>query len=235
MDERILLFLHPPKTGGSSLIKNIYDQYASPNSGTLPDQLYHDGVLYYPGEGFFVDACSEIPESVFEVLKRDDLKCVVGHFCYGIHRIIPRVTTYATILRHPLDRVSSLYRHLYKDRSLSIRQFVEKEPWPGVDNDQTRRIAGGIHLTGSCTDETLEVAKENLTKRFEVVGTTENMAVTLESFRKTYRWKNEVYSYLSGHDPDGDQFELDDISKEIIMKKNEFDERLYSFAISSRS
>ena len=124
-DNPILLQLHIPKTAGSTFKKLLNRQLfggaknGEPDRSTDPAIQIYEGVYYYPrgleenhpkiSQGA---SDSEVPEEVRKVLRRPDLRAVLGHFGFGIHRHIPRNSVYMTILRDPVDRVLSLYYHI---------------------------------------------------------------------------------------------------------------------------
>jgi hypothetical protein len=107
--------------------------------------------------------------------------------CFGLHKLIDRPTTYATMLRYPLERVTSSYWHLKTwrghfnnrlapkdagftlDSKASLDEFIHKYRLRELDNDQTRRIAGVGPEFGGCTRSLLE-SKVKYTAAFFVSG-----------------------------------------------------------------
>lgn len=88
-------FLHIPKTGGTSFT-HLIDSYYN-NAEILPYQTWPQLLPHWP----------------FDISK---IKLVRGHFEYGIHRIFGRENMrYFTILRDPVKRVLSSYRHITVD------------------------------------------------------------------------------------------------------------------------
>src|SRR5262245_59671374 len=119
----ILLYLHLPKCGGTTLSGIIYHQvaakvhYEAEKDPFNPENyLFHAGIYYFGGKdasaGFFKDLELTIPNLVKRALGREDMRAVVGHFWFGIHTYLARPWTYVTVLRRPLVRVVSLYSHM---------------------------------------------------------------------------------------------------------------------------
>lgn len=106
------------------------------------------------------------------------LKCVYGHFRYGVHRHFPGNPVYITMLRDPLQRILSMYYFIrsrpqnklhHKVKNMSFTQFVtsqDREIQVPLRNHQTRMLSGGRHPS-------LQLAKQNIINHFAVVGITE--------------------------------------------------------------
>src|SRR5262249_44432468 len=128
LDGHVLLYLHIPKTAGSSMTYVIYDQYNDSTGSCEEAGMFCEGIYYYPGEPDLVRAdhpCRTFELSIFAgAVSRSDLRAVVGHFAFGLHTLIDRPTTYATLLRHPLERIVSLYCHLKR-----WPVYGQNEPW----------------------------------------------------------------------------------------------------------
>ncbi|MHB1561444.1 MAG: sulfotransferase family 2 domain-containing protein, partial [Isosphaeraceae bacterium] len=194
-----------------------------------------------------------IPDEVRRVLGRDDLRAVVGHFWFGVHRHIARPWHYITLLRHPIDRVLSLYYHVkthypnhsqprrdqYRNRlvrpadidGMSLEEFVEHPPFREVENDQVRRISGIEPALGGCTEHMLEEAKQNLRRHFAMVGVTERFDETLVLLKRKYGWTRDLLYYPRNTNPARPATEtIPMATREAILRRNELDHELYRFA-----
>lgn len=101
---------------------------------------------------------------------------------YGAHEHMPVRCEYVTVLRHPVERVVSVYkqivkdqRHMLHDRVMGSRIGLEEYVESGMDegqteNSQTRQLSG--RQFGVVDAAALDEAKRNLEK-FRVVGLTE--------------------------------------------------------------
>jgi Galactose-3-O-sulfotransferase len=247
----ILLFLHIPKTAGSTLHPVVHEQYADAGCGNAPELRLLEGLLYDRGEGFFKPPGNPIPAYVATALEDHDVRAVVGHFSFGVHRLARRSATYMTMLRAPADRVTSLYFHLKtwspearapeawfpgeSDRPFTqettLEEFVTSYALRELDNDQTRRVSGIEPRFGECTRDMLDVAKRNMEEHFDVVGLTERFDESLALASHVFGWTSEI-----GYWPDvvnEARVPVSQISlaaREAILDRNELDRELYQFA-----
>jgi hypothetical protein len=222
----IPLYLHIPKCGGSTVTNVIYQQCSTKTSGGEKTKYWHRGVYFYPA-GLFSRPSSPSNPEVGRMLKRPDLRAVVGHFSFGIHQHVTVPSVYVTVMRDPVSRILSLYDELKRQKriDMTLDNFVLKAPFPDTENDQARRIAG----TGG--EQMLEIAIRNLTQHFAVVGITEQMDETLFLMHHTFGWSNTLVSYpknVSFHRTDPNSV-ADDIRR-LIVERNSLDVALYRIA-----
>ena len=96
MTDGPVAFFHVPKTGGLSLTAAMVRQYP---------------------RGRIKDLWLQKPETISEFLampqeERERIWAVTGHFPFGIHEHLAPHTRYVTLLRDPVKRLLSEYRHL---------------------------------------------------------------------------------------------------------------------------
>lgn len=206
--EKLLIFLHIMKTGGTTLTNIICNQYAENihyRKGWMPS-----GVLEY-----------------YDELEKADSLC--GHFWFGVHRYLSRPFTYITLLRDPIEQVISWFYYRYKSQHLdqfngSLDEYISSNKFNHETvNLQTRFI---------CGDKTsdLERAKENLKKHFTLVGITELFDESVFLMKKELGWENIGYKRVNTNNnrPDKNQILQSTINK--IKEKNKMDLELYYFA-----
>lgn len=226
--ETLLLYLHIPKAGGTTLGEFIYNQCRNDDNNNEP--FIKNGV-FFTADGFFKtsEATSHIQMETH--LKRDDLRAVIGHFSFGIHKFLNRPFHYITILREPVSRVISLYHYLKLEIQISLQEFAESCPYPEIDNDQTRRIAGVNPKIGKCSVADLQMAKDNLRQHFEVVGTTERFDETVALLKRKFNWNKEFATYPRNVNTyqKGD-FVHSKETTEAIINRNLFDIELHRYA-----
>src|SRR6266480_4084078 len=219
MDHEALIFLHIPKAAGTTLNRIIEWQY-SPLSIFTIDPLQ----IRATPERF----------RTFSERRRRQLRVVRGHMVYGIHEFLPQGATYITMLRHPVSRLLSAYSFILrrplnpmhrklKGGRLGIEAFVRLTP--NRQNLQCRILAGVEDVT--CDQRVLDIAKENITKSFSVVGLCERFKESLLLIAKTFDWEIPYYENrkVSKVRP-----ALEPNVVRMIQEYNRFDMELYEFA-----
>jgi len=128
-----IIFLHIPKTAGTTLREIVHTQYPAENI-----------IAIYPDEPFMnMETFSQLPPK-----EKDTADIFIGHFSYGFHQHLSgnRPYKYATMLRHPLSRSLSLYNHLknrqFEELEISLSEILKSKQGNQFKNSQTRHIAG---------------------------------------------------------------------------------------------
>jgi hypothetical protein len=173
-----IIFLHIPKTAGTTLRNIIYAQYAT-------DRI----IPIYRDERFMdMETFSQLsPE------QKDAADIFIGHFAYGFHQRLSgnRPYKYATMLRHPISRGLSLYNHLknlqFAGSEISFWEILKSKRANQFQNSQTRHIAGW----GS--KELLDEAIDNIEKDFLFVGITERFNESLLLAGHDLGWRLQPY------------------------------------------
>lgn len=248
----VIIYLHIPKVGGSTLEKIIYSHLHLDKTNIVDSfgdgfHLIYSGIYHFKpniSAGFFKEENFCVPDKIKMILSREDLRAVLGHCWFGIHEYISKPSIYITLLRNPIERIVSLYHHLInwpwvKDweskssEGMTLEEFVIKAPYSEIDNDQTRRISGLDPDIGKCTKATLKVAKENLRKHFSLVGVTERFNETLILLKRNLGWEQEILYYpklVNKNRPSASS--LPKQTLDAIRERNELDIELYEFANS---
>jgi hypothetical protein len=174
--------MHVPKTGGTSLRASLQQAFGPVGSA----------LLYPPA-----DLAGAISRGEFDAMPgrtRDELRLVMGHFRYGIHRQLGRPWRYATLVRDPVERIVSLYYHYrnlpgvrrgsreYRERlrlrwrRVSLGDWVFKERRVEADNIMVRYLVGGSDFGfGRCSEELFQQAMANVEREFIGLLVTEDM------------------------------------------------------------
>jgi hypothetical protein len=228
-----VVFLHLPKTGGSTLSAALRYKYPS---RTL---LLEDTSDAFGG-------VRDVP-----LPARRAARVVAGHLHYGVHRYIPQKCEHVTMLREPVGRVVSMYHHIrshprhrlhaeLSGSDMGIEEFAARARDAGLDNLQTRMISGrkpgqtpaqgesGPWLAPRLDEGDLDEAKRNL-ERFLLVGLTERFDESFIVLRRALGWRLPMYetrnvSRRIGSTPPTEA------ALELIRERNRLDLELYEHA-----
>ncbi len=219
MANKALVFLHIPKTAGTTLNRIIEWQYD-------PTAIFTIDPHHFRATATRFESFSEERRRGYHVVR--------GHLFYGIHKYLPQGATYLTMLRDPVSRLLSSYyfilrRPLHplhaklKREGLGVEELIRLTPHR--QNLQCRAIAG-VGDVGTCDESTLETAKQNLERSFSVVGLSERFEDSLLLMMAEFGWR--VPFYINGKvakaGPKPDQG-----LSELIREHNRLDVELYDF------
>jgi hypothetical protein len=216
----ILVFLHLPKTAGTTLMHVLEREYGRDSILNLYESQYGDEVA---------------------ALGKDDLdrtRVIAGHFYFGLHTHVSRPCHYFTFLRDPVKRVISHYRFVRRQpthylypaaSSMTVAEYVEFCDAAEPNNDQTRLLAGKEMASdeGACSADMLPVAKRNL-DRHAAVGVTEAFDLSLLLIRRIFGWSVPFYA-RQNVDTRARGESLPAGVREVIRRYNELDIELYRY------
>jgi hypothetical protein len=216
MDREALIFLHIPKTAGTTLNRIIEWQYSPFAIFTMDPHR-----IRATAERFKL--LSEERRRRFQVVR--------GHLFYGIHEFLPQGATYITLLRDPVARLLSSYffvlrrplnplHRKLKTEKLSIEDCLRL--FPERNNTQCRFIAG-ITDPGISDERLLETAKENL-KSFSVVGLCEKFEESLVLIAERFGWN---IPYYENHKVAKSRPKIEPRLAELIREHNRLDVERY--------
>jgi hypothetical protein len=190
MNDAVTLFMHLPRAGGTTLASVVWRQFG--------DAAFYDVYGLDPRDR--VKELFAMPES-----ERDRIRCVSGHFLYGVHEAFERPCRYITMLRDPVERLISSYHYmktkpknwLYKEivgGNLSFEEFVHSEGLVRyeVRNLQTRQLAA-VEPPEQVNEQHGDLALQRLREQFALVGVTERFDDFLLTARQLFGWQNILY------------------------------------------
>jgi len=230
--QRLIIFLHLPRTAGSTL-RHIIERQYDPSS-----------ILNLYGSDFGEEVAAIPPTQM------DRLCVVMGHFYFGVHTFLSKPFTYITLLRDPIERIISHYYYAQRApshyfyhaaRKLSLKEFVEycsrssNESGTSLgycsDNDQTRQLAGrcGVPSFGTSSDEMLSIAKRNLGE-FAMFGTAEEFDRSLILIKRILGWRNPFYTKQNVSRRRARKEDFAPETLRIIEAYNPLDIELYRYA-----
>jgi hypothetical protein len=224
-DTRALIFLHVPKTAGTTLNQILWRQYQS--------RIVHRIQKIIPGRS--VEDFRAMTEA-----EKSRVRIVTGHIDFGFHEFLPRPCEYITILRDPVDRIISHYYYVSRDpnhylypevkgRKLTLADYVRSGLTPELDNAQVKQIAGEFVGYGQCTRGHLERAKRNITDHFVVAGLSERFDETLLLLKRQLHWSAPYYvkENVTPNRPSRDN--IDPAARRAIEEVNALDMELWEF------
>ncbi|HGG60240.1 MAG TPA: hypothetical protein ENK26_10070 [Gammaproteobacteria bacterium] len=175
-----LIFIHLPKTAGTTVREILRSRYGS------------DAVCgIYDGDPGFIsqEAFAALPPS-----ERDQYQIYCGHFAYGIHDKITPATQYYAMFRDPVERVVSYYHHamrhapVFQGSPVSLMKFLDRQDWQ-IDNLYTRMISGQKAPVGKCSEAMLAQAVDNIEKHFVCVGLQDEFHASIDLLCASLGWK----------------------------------------------
>jgi hypothetical protein len=217
----MIIFIHIPRTGGVAFTDTLRQVYK----------------VWNIGEGMICHL-----EDMGKRGELDKVECVAGHIPFGVHRYFPQHCRYITMLRRPVERLSSVYyffrnhqgwkgyNYFFKKMAegMTLREFTVQR-YAELDNVQVRHIAG-MQITRPIntpvTEEDYIRARNNLDK-FAAVGVLERLPESLRCFADVLGWDVDPEMGVSNSSgqpivpiPDEDH----------IKAWNRWDQRLYEAA-----
>ena len=200
MEREALIFLHIPKTAGTTLNRIIDWQYSPFSIFTI--------------DAHQVRATAERFKSLPE-RRRCRFRVVRGHLLYGIHEFLPQGATYITLLREPVARVLSSYNFISRDplnplhrkfrkERLTVEDLIRLTPnrqnlqcrfragIGAIRDVRMRRRSGRVTSGRICEKRMLDLAKENL-RSFRVVGLCERFQESLLLMITSFGWNVSFY------------------------------------------
>lgn len=226
--EPILIFLHMPRSGGTTLNRLIEWEYGAMSVFAVDPHFYR----------WSYNALARA-----QAVDLPDLKALQGHMPFGVHTLLNRPAIYITMLRDPIQRVISEYyfrlhrplrhpREHREVRGLSLEDYIRTTPRHNV---QTKLAAGcGIgydFLEGPCTADTLAMAEHNLSRYFGLVGLTERFDEFLALAKVLFGWKIRRHGsfHIERRRPRTDSVSAS--IRDLIRDRYRYDVALYEYGV----
>jgi Sulfotransferase family len=194
----ILIHLHIPKTGGTSL--NSIVQHGFRNDEVFGIEVFDNmGPELRDGLGLArYDYCLQL-RAAYQAEDWQRIRYVTGHLPFGLHYAFDGQVKYFTVLRHPFDRIISEFFYRIQENNptrsnghtLNFDAYVESHYDVHLSDYQVRVLAGSPGLddkTVPVERRHLEQAKRNISEHFLAAAPLESMAELALIIRKIYGW-----------------------------------------------
>jgi hypothetical protein len=220
--EEIVIFIHIPKTAGTTLYDILKKQYKKKNILTI--------------HGIVEDNLADFQEKYYQ--NKNQVRLVKGHMTYGLHTALDCPCKYITVLRNPVDRIVSVYYYLLQSKfhpqhhlvkGKTLEEFVSC--CTAHHNGQTRFIAGKLNPRDRWQPTNLlEKAKKNLQENFAVVGLTERFDESLIFFKRKLAWEDMPFYVKQNKSQKPQEIAIPKSTLKLIQNKNSLDVALYKYA-----
>jgi hypothetical protein len=221
-----LLISHVPKTAGSSL-------------RALVTKFNPDTVFVYEGRELALGNPNIEFIRSFRAVAAP--RVVMGHFSYGVHRLIGTTPSYATVLREPVERVVSFYRFqkslphspfaAHFKAGISLSDFVRSEITETTNNHMCRMIAGIPPEAGLLINDQwlLDLALHNLRRHYVLVGMVEKLDLFVSEIARWLGWG--PFEIPRENQTQGDVIELTPEDRAAVTEANRLDIALFEHAM----
>lgn len=217
-----VIFLHLPKTAGTTLNRLIECEYR------ISEMYSVDPVLFE----WSYARLRNLPQG-----RLRKTRIFKGHMLFGLHEVLPQPATYITVLRNPVERVLSAFYFMrgYKLHPLywklrrnkwTLEEYVERST---RDNVQCKIIANA-HYHLPCTQEIMDRALNHLDHYFSVIGLSERFEESLALMKLRFGWQLKSYSAFNVTRSRPKRQDLPQATLDLIAEKNRFDVVLYKHA-----
>lgn len=217
------IFMHIPKSGGTSIHRIIEQQYA-------PQSVY---TIRIEGGKRTTDQLKTI-----SARQRKNFQVVKGHEPFGLHEVLGNNWSYFTFLRDPIERTISYFHYVKRtphhflhqrgfDPEMSISEFLEARLSTDLDNAQLRYVSGWDPQFGACDAAMFQQALTNIKEHFFFVGTVEQFDKGIEVLAKQLKWKVKYIPQANKTENRPQQKDYSEQDLATIKAFNHWDIQLY--------
>ena len=214
-----LVFVHIPKTAGSTLHSILTQQYRRDRTLVTTDP--RDPLLREAKES------QDVP---FDL--------IIGHCPVGTHEILPGVK-YASCVRDPVKRIISHYyfakndpthylHRAVKSKKISLKDYVESDFSSELSNGMVRMLSDATAKRRGIDQTLFEETMGVIKKHFVAITVTERFDESVLVLQRLLGISTPYYTVRkAGNYPKGRDYEVTPGVRQVIKERNSFDQKLY--------
>jgi hypothetical protein len=231
----VVLFMHVPKAAGTTIIREFLEpQFKKKHRFEI--------------NGNCIEKSRSDLVSFLQFNKNKYPRLVYGHLEYGWHEYFNVSTEYITVFRDPMERILSHYSYVLRSDThylrstfmkgeMSLEDVLKNGVSTEYNNGQTRQLAGDRLVQapyehdrvpfGKCPGDMLDRAIKNLSEKFSVIGSTDNMNAFIDQCSLRYNWKKFDVGVLNRSGSRIMKKDLPESTIQTIREYNSLDLKLY--------
>ena len=181
MDQPLPIYVHIPKTGGTSYCTALMHSFDGPKRYSVMGLREQNRLKS--------QAIKDLPPKRVE-----QLQVIFGHLTQQVHEHLNRPATYFTLVREPFSRLKSAYRQecRYLKRKgqpvPEIETFIREFQLQFAHYFFNRTEIETGKQAGTTANDWMEQAMERIENQYAAVGLTEKMDASLVLFNETFGW-----------------------------------------------
>ncbi len=222
-----ILFLHIPKTAGTTMQYIIDGKYKWRSMKTLTNNRYKHSVDF----------------EKLSLQEKKKIKVIKGHLKFSSYiNDYPGEITCFTILRDPYKRSVSAFNFLRQHKNHPFNAQLVKENYSlkeilkggyikQLDNCHVRFLASAQELKfGLVNEETYKTALKNFDTYFQLFGISERFDESLIHFKRHLNWSFPFYIPTNISNKKKSVLEFDEETNQLLAHYNQYDQMLYEYA-----
>ncbi|MCW3086361.1 MAG: hypothetical protein JWP12_3727 [Bacteroidetes bacterium] len=222
-----VLFLHIPKTAGSTMQNIINENYRWRFLKIHTNNLYRDPGVF----------------TKLSVAERQKIKVIKGHINFNAYlENYPGEITCFTFLRDPIKRCISDFNFIRQDKvhffhkrleegKYTLKDLLKEGPVRQFDNCHVRMLASAHELEfGGVNEEIYQRALKKFDTHFELFGICERFDESLIHFKRSLGWNFPLYLKTNVTNKKQSVLEFDEETNQLLLQYNHYDILLYEYA-----
>ncbi len=222
MKNTTLIFIHVPKTAGTSFYELIEKNYDKKNR-----------FVFNINKGK-----NPIPK-LLRTKKKSDIQIIYGHGTFGLHEIFP-LAKYVTFVREPVAHTLSNYNYIRtrphnalhkKVKQMTFKEFILNMKAMHHDNQHYRQLTNTLFRIENSEFYNQSIVPdftllEHALNRVNYIYRHEEITMATQNLAQDFNWKYSELSRLNTSQKA--EFEIDDQDIKKIKSVNYLDDYIYN-------